>query len=177
MKMYRKFLLMRADMKPQAMSSVRVLAIDPGYDRLGIAVVEGDPSRPVCVWSDVVLPPKGLREMRLSVVFSAVEKAIKEYAPTALALETLFFTKNQTTGIGVAEARGAVLVAAGLAGIPVMEFSPQQVKLAVTGYGNADKKAVMIMVPKLVLLSEKKRLDDEFDAIALGIAALSTRPR
>jgi len=94
-----------------------------------------------------------------------------------LALETLFFTNNQTTGIGVAEARGAVLASAGLNTLPVLEFSPQQVKLAVTGYGNADKKAVMAMVPKLISLPEKKRLDDEFDAIALGIAALSTRPR
>ena len=163
-------------MKQPAMSS-RVLAIDPGYDRLGIAVIEGDPSNPVCVWSDTVLPPKGLREARLAHVFSAVREAISEYSPTVLALESLFFTKNQQTGIGVAEARGAVLVAAGLANLPVLEFSPQQVKLAVTGYGNADKKAVIAMVPKLVTLTEKKRLDDEFDAIALGVAALSTRPR
>lgn len=159
------------------LSSSRVLAVDPGYGRLGVAVIEGDPSRPVCVWSDVVLPPKGLREARLACVFSAIQNAIEEYEPTVLALESLFFTKNQTTGIGVAEARGAVLAAAGLANLPVLEFSPQQVKLAVTGYGNADKKAVMLMVPKLISLPEKKRLDDEFDAIALGIAALSTRPR
>ena len=167
---------MLADTKQLAMSS-RVLAVDPGYDRLGVAVIEGDPSRPICVWSDVVLPPKGLREARLAVVFAAIQGAIEEYEPTVLALESLFFTKNQTTGIGVAEARGAVLAAAGLANLPVLEFSPQQVKLAVTGYGNADKKAVMLMVPKLISLPEKKRLDDEFDAIALGIAALSTRPR
>ncbi len=157
--------------------SSRVLAVDPGYDRLGLAVVEGDPSKPVLVWSDTVLPPKGLKEARLACVFEAVRDAITTYSPTQLALETLFFTKNQTTGIGVAEARGAVLSAAGLASVPVLEFSPQQVKLAVTGYGNADKKAVMLMVPKLIALPEKKRLDDEFDAIALGIAALSTLRR
>jgi crossover junction endodeoxyribonuclease RuvC len=163
-------------MKPPAMSS-RVLAIDPGYDRLGIAVIEGDPSKPICVWSDTILPPKGLREARLAHVFSAVQKAIVDHSPSVLALESLFFTKNQQTGIGVAEARGAVLSAAGLVSLPVLEFSPQQVKLAVTGYGNADKKAILAMVPKLITLIEKKRLDDEFDAIALGIAALSTRPR
>ena len=163
-------------MKPPAMSS-RVLAVDPGYDRLGIAVIDGDPSKPICVWSDTILPPKGLREARLAFVFSAVRDAIQAHSPTVLALESLFFTKNQSTGIGVAEARGAVLSAAGLVELPVLEFSPQQVKLAVTGYGNADKKAIILMVPKLVTLTEKKRLDDEFDAIALGIAALSTRPR
>lgn len=169
---------MRADTSPQTQTmSSRVLAVDPGYDRLGVAVVEGDPSKPVLVWSDTILPPKGSRESRLAVVFSAIQEAIVEYTPTALAIETLFFTKNQTTGIGVAEARGAVLTAAGLASLPVIEVSPQHVKLAVTGYGNADKKAVLLMVPKLIQLPEKKRLDDEFDAIALGIAALSTRPR
>lgn len=163
--------------RPTPAMSSRVLAVDPGYDRLGLAVVEGDPSKPVCVWSDVILPPKGLREARLAVVFTAIQDAITEYSPTVLAIESLFFTKNQTTGIGVAEARGAVLSAAGLAGLTVMEFSPQQVKLAVTGYGNADKKAITSMVPKLIFLTDKKRLDDEFDAIALGIAALSTLRR
>ena len=167
---------MLADTKQLAMSS-RVLAVDPGYDRLGVAVIEGDPSRPVCVWSSVILPPKARREARLACVFSAIKEAIETYEPTVLALESLFFTKNQTTGIGVAEARGAVLTAAGLVRLPVLEFSPQQVKLAVTGYGNADKKAIMLMVPKLVSLDSRKRLDDEYDAIALGIAALSTRPR
>ncbi len=155
----------------------RVLAVDPGYDRLGVAIIEGDPSKPVCLWSEVVQPPKGEREERLAFVFNAIERLLIEYSPAVLAIESLFFTKNQQTGIGVAEARGAVLAAAGRAGVPVLEFSPQQVKLAVTGYGNADKKAVMVMVPKLVSLPLRKRLDDEFDAIALGIAALSTRPR
>ena len=166
---------MHAAMKP--LVSSRVLAVDPGYDRLGLAVVTGDPSKPQLVWSNTILPPKGLKEARLAAVFQAVQDSITTYSPTVLALETLFFTNNQTTGIGVAEARGAVLASAGLNTLPVLEFSPQQVKLAVTGYGNADKKAVMAMVPKLISLPEKKRLDDEFDAIALGIAALSTRPR
>jgi len=154
----------------------RVLAIDPGYDRLGIALITGTASKPVCEWSDCILPPKGAREVRLAHIYRAVEEAVKEQSPTLLAIESLFFTKNQTTGIGVAEARGVVLAVAGLANIPVLEFSPQQVKLAVTGYGNADKKAVIGMTEKLVTLTPKKRLDDEFDAIALGIAGLSTRP-
>lgn len=154
---------------------MRVLAIDPGYDRMGMAVLEGDPSRPTVVWSECVIPKKGVAAVRLGVIFEAVEKAIKKYKPDTLALETLFFSKNVTTAIGVAEARGAVLSAAGLAKLPVIECSPQQVKLAVTGYGAADKKAVEHMVPKLVTLSKKKRLDDEFDAIALGIAALPSR--
>lgn len=154
---------------------MRVLAIDPGFDRMGLAVLEGDPSRPTHIWSDCISPPKGDVEMRLSVIRDAVRDTINTYAPDTVAIETLFWsTNNKRSALGVAEARGAALSAAGEAAIPVSEHSPQQVKLAVTGYGNADKKAVASMVPRLISLPPKKRLDDELDAIALGIAALST---
>jgi crossover junction endodeoxyribonuclease RuvC len=153
----------------------RVIAVDPGFDRLGIAVVEGDPSKPTHVWSACVIPEKGERALRLARVGEEIADAIKTYAPQALAIETLFFSTNRKTAVGVAEARGAILSEAGKAKIPVLEYSPQQVKLAVTGYGAADKKAVAQMVPKLISLPQKKRLDDELDAIALGIAALASR--
>lgn len=156
---------MREDMK--------VLAIDPGYDRLGIAVVEGTASKPVVVWSDCVLPPKGFPEERLAFVQNAVEKAIQQYSPSLFALESLFFGVNKKTALKVAEARGAVLSAASNAGLRVLEIPPVSVKLAVTGNGRADKKAVAHMIPFLTPLKEKKRLDDEFDAIAVGIAALA----
>ncbi|HEX2792097.1 MAG TPA: crossover junction endodeoxyribonuclease RuvC [Candidatus Paceibacterota bacterium] len=156
---------------------MRILGIDPGYDRLGLAVIEGDPSRPIHLWSDCVIPPKGSSESRLSAVFSAVASAIEEHRPDVVALETLFFSTNKKTAIGVAEARGAVLAAAGQAELPVSEHAPGQVKLAVTGYGNADKKAMEAMVPKLLSLPPKKRLDDELDAIAVAIAGLSTAGR
>ncbi|MCR4276142.1 MAG: crossover junction endodeoxyribonuclease RuvC [Candidatus Parcubacteria bacterium] len=152
---------------------MRILAIDPGYDRLGIAVIEGDPSRPMLLWSDCIIPDKGARENRLARVWSAVTDAIEKYTPDALALETLFFGVNKKTVIGVAEARGAILSAAGVAGIPVIECSPQQVKLAVTGYGGSSKAAVATMIPRLLILPKKKRLDDELDAIAIGITALA----
>lgn len=152
---------------------MRILAIDPGYDRLGIAVVEGDPSRPTLLWSDCVLPDKGEPEKRLAHISRAITRAIAEYAPDALAIETLFFGINKTTVIGVAEARGVALAAAGLASVPVREYSPQQIKLAVTGYGGADKAAVAHMLPKLLTLPAKKRLDDELDAIAIGITGLA----
>jgi len=153
---------------------MRILAIDPGYDRLGIAVVEGNSSRPVLLWSDCVLPEKGLRERRLAQVWSTIVVATREYAPDALAIESLFFSTNKKTAIGVAEARGVALAAAGIASLPVIECSPQQVKLAVTGYGNADKAAVARMLPKFLTLPKKKRLDDELDAIAIGITALAS---
>ena len=155
---------------------MRILAIDPGYDRLGLAVVEGDPSKPILVWSDCVEPEKGQPEERLAAISRAVADALEKYSPGALGIETLFFSINKKTALGVAQARGAILAIAGCAGLPVIEFSPQQVKLAVTGYGNADKKAIASMVPRLISLPEKKRLDDELDAIAIGIAALASFP-
>ena len=167
---------MQKDMNLPRAKSRRVLAIDPGFDRMGIAVLEGDPSKPVLVWSDCIEPAKGKKEARLAEVFAAVAKAIKKHKPDAFALETLFFSVNKTSALGVAEARGAVLAAAGAAALPVKEYSPQQVKLAVTGYGASDKAAVARMIPKLLALpAKKRRLDDELDAIAVGIAALADR--
>lgn len=164
---------MLAGTSPPTMT--RVLGIDPGFDRLGLAVLEGDASRPTHVWSDCVEPKKGVASARLAEVYTAVVTAIERYHPDVLALETLFFSTNKKTAFSVAEARGAVLAAAGNAGVQIIEFSPAQVKIAVTGYGNADKKAIEVMVPKLMTLPIKKRLDDEFDAIAVAVAGLSTR--
>ncbi len=152
---------------------MKILAIDPGYDRMGIAVIEGDPSRPTLVWSDCIQPQKGAREERLARVSRAITGAIKKYSPDALAIETLFFNANIKTAIGVAEARGAILAAAGILHIPVIECSPQQVKVAVTGHGGASKAEVAKMIPRLLALSKKKRLDDELDAIGIGITALA----
>lgn len=154
---------------------MRVLAIDPGYDRMGIAVLEGDPSKPILIWSDCITPTKGSAAVRLAQVSKAVQAAVQEYKPDVGALETLFFSKNVKTALGVAEARGAILAVFGAADLSVIECSPQEVKLAVTGYGAADKNAVIAMVPKLLTLPPKKRLDDELDAIAVGISALSKR--
>ena len=153
---------------------MRVLGIDPGFDRLGLAVLEGDPSRPIHIWSDCVIPPKGTQDERLAVVHEAVADAIRTYAPDLLALETLYFSTNKSSAMGVAEARGVVLSAAGEAGIKVSEHAPGSVKLSVTGSGRADKKMIAIMIPKLLTLPAKKRLDDELDAIAIAITALST---
>jgi crossover junction endodeoxyribonuclease RuvC len=154
---------------------MRVLGIDPGFDRLGLAVLEGDPSRPIVVWSTCVLPPKGSPSARLANVHTAVTSAILQYKPDKLSLETLFFSTNKKTALAVAEARGAILSAAGLHTVPISEYSPAQVKLAVTGHGGADKDAIARMIPHLVSLDTRKRLDDELDAIAVAIAGLSDR--
>jgi crossover junction endodeoxyribonuclease RuvC len=166
---------MRVDMKVPRSSARRVLAVDPGYDRLGIAVLEGDASKPIHVWSACIIPPKGTKEERLACVYKAVADAITDFGPDALGLETLFFSTNRSTALGVAEARGAVLAAAGVARLQVQEYAPQQVKLAVTGYGAASKPDMARMIPHLISLPPQKRLDDELDAIALAIATLADR--
>ncbi len=154
---------------------MRVLAIDPGFDRLGVAVVEGTSSHPFLVWSACIEPSQGKPPQRLAEVYSAVLKIVKKYSPDRIAVESLFFSKNKKTALGVAEARGAILAAAGVVGMPVYEYSPQEVKIAVTGYGNAKKEAIMRMVPLLIKIPTGKKRDDEYDAIALGILALSKR--
>ncbi len=155
--------------------AMRVLAIDPGFDRMGIAVVEGDPSKPQLVWSACVEPERGEPQERLATVFASVSRAFSSYTPDILAIETLFFSANRKTALGVAEARGAVLAAAGAARLAVRQYSPQEVKLAVTGYGGATKEAMIRMIPRIITLPIRTRRDDEYDAIALGIAALANR--
>lgn len=157
----------------KAMTKHRVLGIDPGFDRLGLAIVEGDPSKPEYVWSACVTPPKGTADERLAHVYGAVEKAVRTYAPEIAVVETLFFSKNRKTALAVAQARGTILAALGSAGVSVVEMSPALIKIAVTGYGSATKDAVTRMIPKLITLPIQKRLDDEFDAIAAAIAGLA----
>ncbi len=166
---------MLVGMKAPAMSR-RVLGIDPGFDRLGLAVIEGDPSHPTHLWSDCITPAKGASSLRLAAVYAAITTAIDTYHPSIIALETLYFSTNKKTALSVAEARGVALAAIGAFELPVLEITPAQVKLAVTGHGSADKAALARMLPHLIALPAKKRLDDELDAIAIAIAGLSTRP-
>ncbi len=164
----------RVKSDPKAKSSkleARSLAIDPGYDRVGVAVFKGKN----IVFSTCYSPDKGPFPKRLAAVYSFVCDMIKTYHPESLALETLFFSKNVKTAIAVAEARGVIELAAAMHNIPLYEYSPQAVKIAVTGSGNAAKDAVIRMVERLVPLEKRKRLDDEYDAIALGIAHTATR--
>ena len=145
---------------------MRSVAIDPGYDRLGIAVFEGK----ALIHSECYTPPKNSFEKRLQDIYQRSTTVIHKYKPVSCALETLFFSTNVKTAIRVSEARGVILLAAAEAELTIYEYSPQAVKIAVTGSGNASKDAVIRMVQRLIPLDTKKRHDDEYDAIALGIA-------
>lgn len=154
---------------------MRVLGIDPGYERLGLAVLDGNGrGGGSLVWSTCVrTSPKTPHPERLAAIFDAVAGAIEAHQPSAAAVEKLFFSVNRKSALLVAEARGAILAAAARAKLDVVELSPQDVKIAVTGYGASDKKAVEKMVRLLVPSLGADAIDDEVDAVAAGLAALA----
>lgn len=145
--------------------STSVIAIDPGYDRVGIAVCSGDTVH----HSECFVPDSKKFSERLAAIARRIQDIVHEFSPDAFAMETLFFSKNVKTALQVAEARGAIILTAAQAGLPLYEYSPQEVKIAVTSVGNADKRQVIAMVERLVTLPPQKRLDDEYDAIAVAL--------
>ena len=157
---------------------MRVIALDPGYDRLGVAVMENTGGVETLLFSTCIESNRQdeLPE-RLLTIGSAFQKLLKKYQPDAMGIETLFFNKNIKTAIGVAQARGTLLYLAKQSGCDIYEFGPQQIKTAVTGYGKSDKKAVIDMVMRLVKNAPEKALDDEYDAIAIGVTCLATYGR
>ena len=108
-------------------------------------------------------------EQRLAILFGGLRELLKKWKPRAVAMEELFFSRNAKTAIAVGQARGVALLACGLAGVPVAEYRPMEVKQAVTGAGNADKKQVQRMVKLLLGLSEVPKPDDTADALAIAI--------
>ncbi|HET8581514.1 MAG TPA: crossover junction endodeoxyribonuclease RuvC [Candidatus Paceibacterota bacterium] len=153
---------------------MRILAIDPGYERCGIAILERQDGRDVLIYSECARTEKSLPfHERLRQIGEAVGRAIDTHAPRALAMETLYFSKNTKTAMQVAEARGVITFAAAARGLPLIEYSPAAVKIAVTSAGKADKRQVMAMVPRLISLPSRSMLDDEYDAIAIGITHLA----
>lgn len=152
---------------------MRVLGIDPGYDRLGIAVLDGDRNTQTLIHSECFETDKKSEFVeRLHAGTSRVGEIIKKFSPDIVALETLFFSNNQKTAMHVAEMRGALLFTAHNTGCAVVEFAPQQVKSAVAGSGRGAKADVASMLALLIKLPEKKMLDDEYDAIAVALTAL-----
>lgn len=153
----------------------KIIAIDPGYDRCGVAILSEVSSKSKVIFSDCITSDKADEQyVRLTAIFQQLENVIKKYNPNYLAIETLFFSVNKKTAFKVAEARGAIMALAGLYKLPLIELSPQAIKIAMTGTGNASKEQVQKMVRLTVPLPEGVKLDDEIDAIALGVAGLQT---
>ncbi len=151
----------------------KIIAIDPGYDRCGVAIISEISNKPTVLFSTCITSNKADEQyLRLTSIFKQLEDLVSEYKPTHLAIETLFFSVNKTTALKVSEARGAILTLAGLHNLSLVELSPQAIKIAMTGSGNAKKEQVQKMVSLTVSLPKTQRLDDEVDAIAIGVTAL-----
>lgn len=152
------------------MRSNTILGIDPGYGRMGIAVIESEKRNPTLVYSECFETDSKLpHSKRLLALGERLAEVIKKYNPGKIAVETLLWSKNKKTALQVAEARGVILFEAAKHGALICEYNPNQIKLAVTGYGKSDKKQIINMVSKLVKLKPRARHDDEYDAIAVAL--------
>lgn len=156
---------------------MRILGVDPGYAILGYGVIDTDGARLAPVDYGVIETRAGEPfPARLDRLYRGMQALIARYAPDEAAFEELFFYRNTTTALSVGAGRGVALLAAEQAGVPLYEYTPMQIKLAVTGDGHADKKAVQQMVRVLLKLSSTPRPDDAADALAAAICHGGTLP-
>ncbi len=154
---------------------MKVIAIDPGFGRCGVAMLSGNGSSPVLTYSACIETEANTPfNERLLFVANEVVALLDAHTPDTMAIEEIYFTNNAKTAIHVAEIRGMLIYLATSRGVPVVEFNPLAVKVAITGYGRATKTQVTKMVEKLVTIPKRAMRDDEYDAIALGITALAS---
>ncbi|MBQ9348884.1 MAG: crossover junction endodeoxyribonuclease RuvC [Oscillibacter sp.] len=161
---------------------MRILGIDPGYATIGFGLVEAERGQTrMETYGVIQTGPEELFSRRLYRIGQDMRELIDALKPDAMAVEELFFYKNITTGIAVAHGRGVILYAAEERGVPLFEYTPSQVKIAVTGYGKADKHQVMEMTRRLLGLRSVPRPDDAADALGLALcharSATSRIPR
>lgn len=153
-----------------------ILGIDPGTATTGYGIIEEKGGKLSVVDYGVILTEsKRPLEQRLEKLYDQLEEIIEEYNPEEIAVEELFFSNNAKTAMSVGQARGVILLATQKAGIPVSEYTPNQVKNGICGYGSADKKQVQKMVTMLLNLSETPQPDDAADALAIAICHSSSR--
>ncbi len=150
---------------------MRILGIDPGIARCGWGIVESQKSKVKSI-SYGCIETSSKKEVgeRLEEIYSEVSKVIKKYSPDAFAIEELFFNTNAKTAFIVGQARGVILLSASQAGLPIHIYTPLQVKMAVTGYGRAEKDQIGKMVKIILKLDEVPKLDDTADALAVALA-------
>jgi len=155
---------------------MKIIALDPGYDRCGVAVIErNENGKEVLIDSVCITTERNLPfEKRMLFVAQFFRNLVRQHKPDVCVLENLFFATNQKTAMRVAEMRGALILVVGEESVPVHEFTPKQVKIAVTGDGSATKKQVILMLPKLLQIQKKIVFDDEYDAIAVGLTATAS---
>lgn len=147
-----------------------VLGIDPGFAIVGFGVLDSNTGVNRLLGCGVITTQAGIpMPKRLLQIGEDLQELITHFKPDVVAVEELFFNTNVTTGIGVAQARGVILFTAEKMGVPVFEYKPLQVKLAVTGYGRADKSQVMEMTRRILKLASVPKPDDAADAVAIAL--------
>ncbi|HET9587546.1 MAG TPA: crossover junction endodeoxyribonuclease RuvC [Anaerolineales bacterium] len=153
------------------------LGIDPGTATTGYGLVRLEPDGSlVSVKYGVILTPKeSSAPARLETLYDQLRELLDEYKPETAAVERLFFQRNVTTALAVGQARGVVMLCLQQAGIEAFEYTPNEIKQAVAGYGSAQKKQVQEMVRALLLLDEIPKPDDAADALAVAITHLHTK--
>ena len=168
-------MMMSAKSIPTPRKKNTVLAFDPGYERLGVAVIERAGGKDTLIFSDCVHTSASLPFAdRLHTLGKEAERLINKFKPTVIALEKVYFEKNAKTAMQVGEVCGMLTYIATCIDLPVHLYTPLEVKVATTGYGKSDKQAMAHMVARLIALPTKKRLDDELDAIAVGLTCLAS---
>lgn len=149
---------------------MRIIGVDPGIGRMGWGVIEATPSKQTALqYGCIETFPKDSEEKRIEQIYKELMTIFTEYTPKALAIEELFFSKNVTTAFTVGHARGIVLLVAAQYKIPIFSYNPGNVKVAVTGFGKADKKQISQMVKIILKLKEVPKLDDTTDALAIAL--------
>jgi crossover junction endodeoxyribonuclease RuvC len=155
---------------------MKIIGIDPGYDRCGMAVVEriGREKETVLDSMCITTTSTDSFEERLFQVVQEFRNWLEKHKPDVCAFEKLYFTKNQKTAMRVAETRGALIVAAHESGARICEFGPGEIKVAITGSGRASKTQVTAMILRISNMDKQGALDDEYDAVAVALTALAS---
>ena len=149
---------------------MRILGIDPGYGTTGFAVIEANRNQFQLLNCGAITTPPGTDfSARLEMIYEDMRKLLELSKPDTVAIEELFFGHNVTTGIGVAQSRGVILLAIRQAGLEVHQYKPMQVKQSVVGYGNATKHQVQDMTKRILHLNAMPKPDDAADAIAIAL--------
>lgn len=155
---------------------MRILGIDPGTAITGFGLVDQVGNRLTPIEYGVIRTPAKMDlAERLTIIYAEIGKLITEYRPEQIAIEQLFFNKNVTTALSVGHARGVVLLSAALHQLIIAEYTPLQVKMAVVGYGGAEKRQVQEMVRVLLCLNGIPKPDDAADALAIAICHAHSR--
>lgn len=149
---------------------MRIIGIDPGYAIVGVGAVDYTGNRFTGAQYGAITTPAGMpTPQRLKIIYDEISEVMDTYKPDAVSIEELFFNNNAKTAIVVGQARGVLLLAAQMREIPIYEYTPLQIKQALTGYGRADKKQMQIMVKKMLGFNAIPKPDDAADALAAAI--------